>query len=372
MDVFQRFVGSQQVIHAVDMHTSGEPTRIVIGGFPPFRTDRTLLDQRDEIREKYDYIRRRLMLEPRGHKEMYGAILIQETELTKEGKADIGVLFCHNEGYSTMCGHATLALGRFLVDTSDLSVFPRRNALLPGSEKNAVTVRLHVPCGLIQICVPTRDGRVDVSRPISYRSVPSYVTAVDLEVSVPVSQRWKELSEANKESVRVSVAYGGAFYVIVEVAELGFTQGLRGTTLGELDNATRTIKQLVGERGALIRHPDEGRLEFLYGVMVTEVSNGKELGVCFFANQQVDRSPTGSCVSARVALAVARGELETGGSREYDSLVSSEHAGMGFKGTAIGQDSGGVVVEVSGYAYYTAASAWVVEAGDALGNGFEL
>ncbi|KAJ7649612.1 hypothetical protein FB45DRAFT_2 [Roridomyces roridus] len=123
----------------------------------------------------------RLMREPRGHAEMYGAILVQETELTRSGEADIGVLFCHNEGYSPMCGHASIALGRLLVDTHDLSIFPRRNGLVKDLSTGLVTLRLHAPCGIVQLSVPVKpDGHSDPTRPVSFIGVPSFPTERNL------------------------------------------------------------------------------------------------------------------------------------------------------------------------------------------------
>src|SRR6187402_2556894 len=119
--------GQSTMIHCVEMHTTGEPTRIIYKGFPELRG--SLLEQRAEAKASHDNIRAQLILEPRGHWDMYGAVLRQQTELVASGEAHIGVLFMHNDGFSTMCGHATIALGRFLIDTHDLSVFPKRNEL---------------------------------------------------------------------------------------------------------------------------------------------------------------------------------------------------------------------------------------------------
>src|SRR5262245_1524688 len=105
-------------ITCIEMHTTGEPTRVVVDGYPELRG--TLNEQRAQALRDFDYIRKRLMHEPRGHFDMYGAVLRKETELTQSGEADIGVFFLTNDGYSTMCGHATIALGRLLVDTHDL------------------------------------------------------------------------------------------------------------------------------------------------------------------------------------------------------------------------------------------------------------
>ncbi|KAJ6544995.1 proline racemase [Mycena vulgaris] len=346
MDVFQTLLEQNpatRTIKVVDMHTSGEPTRII--------------KKRRCAREKHDDIRQRLMREPRGHGEMYGAILIAETELTRSGEADIGVLFCHNEGYSTMCGHATIALGRFLIDTHDLAIFPRRNTLQHDEETGLTTLHLHAPCGVVHLSVYTDDGHSDATRPVSFLGVPSFTTARDLEVEIPPSVQWKRLRDAQRSRVK----------------ELGFPDGLHApATLVEFDEAAAALKKILYPRKELFRHPTERDLEYLYSVMVVEetVKGEKETGLCFFADQQIDRSPTGSCVMARVALAFDQGGLKIGEGREYDSIVSLLNEGNGFRGTAVEKVPEGLIVKVEGRAFYTGASSFVVEEHDMMPTGF--
>ncbi|KAI0633599.1 Diaminopimelate epimerase-like protein [Trametes polyzona] len=366
------------VIKTVEMHTGGEPTRIVVSGYPPL-VGNTLLEKRSYARDRLDEIRQTLMREPRGHKEMYGAILVPETEYTASGEADIGVLFCHNEGYSTMCGHATIALGRFLVDTEDESVFPRRRQVRFDEETGECKLRLHAPCGIVDVTVPSvREGdeiRSDPERAVRFVSVKSFAAAIDLVVDVPDELRWQELRAAGKSTVKVDVAYGGAFYVIVQEKELGFERIREGVDLKRLDAATATLKELVGARKGVFRgHGLASDLEYLYGVIVVDEGEGWDglggmgggrVGACFFADQQLDRSPTGSGVSARVALARAKGVLGDGERVRFDSLLSARAGGAAgaFVGSAL--PGGRVVVE--GRAFYTGACAFVVE--DAFSRG---
>ncbi|KAJ7755522.1 proline racemase, partial [Mycena metata] len=377
MDVFNTLVEhnpATRTIKVVDMHTSGEPTRIVVNGYPHLEGN-TLLEKRRCAREKHDDIRQRLMREPRGHGEMYGAILVSETELTRTGEADIGVLFCHNEGYSTMCGHATIALGRFLVDTHDLNVFPRRDTLKYDEATGLTAIRLHAPCGVVHLSVHSDNGHSDATRPVSFLGVPSFVTARDLEVDIPPSAQWKRLKDAGRSRVKVDISYGGAFYALVSAAELGFPEGLRSrehATLSEFDEATRTLKKILYPRKELFAHPTEPDLEYLYSVMVVEKTPRGEVGLCFFADQQIDRSPTGSCVMARVALAVDQGRLQIGEGCDYESIVSLSNDGNGFRGTAVERHPDGVIVKVEGRAFYTGASSFVVEEHDMMPSGFTI
>lgn len=159
------------------MHTTGDPTRIVYKGYPSLEC--TLLEQRAQAQNQYDYIRKQLMWEHHGHHEMYGAILCQNTELTKSGEAHIGVLFTTNGGYWRMCGHATIALGRFLVDMQDLDVFPRRKELQFNHESKNVQLNLHAPCELVKVIVPAEENgvRSDVTKPVSFICFPSFKVA---------------------------------------------------------------------------------------------------------------------------------------------------------------------------------------------------
>ncbi|KAH9937731.1 Diaminopimelate epimerase-like protein [Amylocystis lapponica] len=379
--------GDVSVIKTVDMHTAGEPTRIVVSGYPALEGN-TLLEKRAYALQKADDARKRLMWEPRGHAEMYGAILVQETELTASGEADMGVLFCHKEGYSTMCGHATIALGRFLVDTRDSTVFPRRGQLRYDREKGETEVRLHAPCGVVEIAVPTVESesgvvRSDASRRVRFVSVESFVSARDVEVEIAEGERWARLKEAGRSRVRVDVVFGGAFYAIVEAKELGFAEGLMGgCAMKELDEATAVVKRLVGARAGVVEHPWNRELEYLYGVIVVDgVAGGRSVGLCVFGEQQVDRSPCGSGVSGRVALEVAAGRLAIGDGVEFDSLLTVADGGgggggSGFRGTAISGGRAAVRVAVEGRAFYTGAQAFVAEGGrepDGLSqNGFQF
>ncbi|OAF99486.1 Diaminopimelate epimerase-like protein, partial [Paraphaeosphaeria sporulosa] len=376
-------------ITCVNMHTTGEPTRIIISGYPDLSG--TLLEQRVEARAKHDHIRKRLMLEPAGHADMYGAILIKETELTKSGEAHVGVLFLTNEGYSTMCGHATIALGRLLVDTQDLSVFPRRKDVQHDPHTKTAVVNLHAPCGLVRITVPTtEDGtQSDPTRPVTFVNVPSFATGKDIRVDVPDADVWPELGQ--RGHVKVSFCYGGAFTCLVSVEELGFDNLRQPLDHSALTFATRNLKSIVNREHQYqkyITHPEHNDLSSVYTLIVVDKSLGKpignskgaETGLCYFADQQIDRSPTGSATAARVAFAFATGDLALGESWTYHSLVSNASNGQGgFVGTVLETIpelydeetmlAQPVCVRVSGQAFYVGSSTYVSETEDPFGRG---
>ncbi|KAE9962560.1 hypothetical protein BLS_008441 [Venturia inaequalis] len=375
-------------IKTVDMHTTGEPTRIIYAGYPVLLGG-TLLEQRAEAKSRYDHVRKSLMLEPRGHRDMYGAILRQDTELTATGEAHIGVLFTTNEGYSTMCGHATIALGRFLVDIHDISIFPRRNELDFDPDAQTVDIRLHAPCGLVRVTVPTTsDGsRADSSRPVSFLCVPSFAVGTSINIRLSDDFRWPEL--ADRRDLVVDLSYGGAFYCMVAASQLGFHGELAKADkeLIALDNASRLLKAAINadlDLKALIRHPQHDDLSFLYSVIIVDdgahhSEPATETGLCFFGDQQIDRSPTGSGVAARVALAFAKGERKIGERWSYHSLVSRAFDGGAFVGEPVeqvilpscfGEDIDATVVKVEGHAYYTGFNTFVVEDDDPLAAGF--
>lgn len=380
-------------ISTVEMHTTGEPTRIIYAGFPPL-SGSTLLEKRADAMLHYDHLRKRLMHEPRGHREMFGALIVADTDLVLRDEADIGVLFLQNEGWSTMCGHATIAMGRFLVDF-DPAACPNllHGRRLPQSTNDGgatTSVRLHCPCGVVTITIPVkmRDSGAVVSDPersISFVNVDSYTTGIGVQVSIPESLRWPELDK--RVSVVADFCYGGAFYCVVDVCELGFHDGLRKAHLDDLSRATRALKSALcagPDYKKLFHHEVEANLGFLYGIIVTderqavvaeETTAGGELGVCFFAGQQIDRSPCGSGVSARRALAHSKYSWLPGKRWTYHSLVSHAHGGCGgFVAQVVGAtEKGKVRVQIEGQAYYTGYATFLVEEADGIANsGFTL
>ena len=396
-------------IQTIDMHTCGEPTRIIYDGFPILDDTTTLLEQRAEAERKFDHVRTRLLLEPRGHYDMYGALLCPQTELTRSGDADIGVLFMTNSGWSTMCGHATIALGRYLVDRHQVGEMTYLDAGTTGSARATFRLRLHAPCGVIEVeteatndlmqngklALDRKGWKSDPKMPVSFVGVPSWASGIAVRVTIPAEEAWPELGD--RRSITVDFCYGGTFYAVVLATELGFRNGLRQLDLDAMRRATAALKAAVKNDPRLTthyQHPTKPDLSFLYGVLVEDEtlgqsypgSSGADTGICFFADDQIDRSPCGSGVMGRVALKYAKEELVLDQSWTYHSLVSNETGGQGaFTGEAVEEcdvacmerfDEAGVKpvkVKVEGYAYYTGRSTFVVEPEDPLGDkGFAM
>jgi len=326
------------IISTVEMHTGGEPTRIIFDGWPKFAA-RTLLDKRREAKERFDHLRRGLMLEPRGHDGMYGALLVEPDH----AEADLAVLFMHNEGYSTMCGHATIALARWAVESGRVK---RRTP--------ETIVRLQCPCGLVT-------ARVAVDGSVRFESVPSFAYALG---RIAPTKSWGALG--------VDIAYGGAFYAFLPADSIGLD--LHASSLRAIADAGEEIARAAA-KAVPIEHPSEPELAFLYGTILTDGGDGADVpsrNVCIFAGRQIDRSPTGSGVAARIALAVARHAARLGEERRFESCTGAIFTGKAVREEAPVGRRKAVIVEVGGIAYRTGEARFSFDERDPLRQGFVL
>jgi proline racemase len=301
-------------VRTVDYHTAGEPFRIVvsdIGEIP----GANVRERRETAAatEAIDRVRRLLCHEPRGHADMYGCFVLPPDD---DG-ADFGVLFWHKDGYSTACGHGTIALGAWAVQSGRVAA--------PGDGQ--ADVMIDVPSGRVTARVRCAAGRVEDV----------------VFVGVPASVRARAVDAGE---VKVDVAWGGAFYAFVPAAMFG----LRVTPedLPALIVAGRAVKAAL-DGTPVSRHPDDDRLSGIYGTVLTErLGPRHHRNVAIFADGEVDRSPTGSATSARTALLLADGEIGIGDGWRNDSI-----AGTTFTARPIGEVAEGVLTEVSGTAFRT-------------------
>jgi len=322
-------------IATIDMHTGGEPLRVVVDGLPPIEGN-TVLEKRRYFREHYDHLRRGLMWEPRGHADMYGAVI------TSSADADCDVFFLHNEGYSTMCGHAIIALTKLAVETNLVT-------------KHEMT--FNVPAGRIEARASLMDGRVVET---SFRNVPSFLYLSGEQVEVDGIGR-----------VRFDVAYGGAFYAFVDADAVGLE--LVPENLNRLIECGRRIKHAVMSQFPIV-HPVEPDLSFLYGTIFTGPAvnaSHHSRNVCIFADGEVDRSATGSGVSARAALHFARGELHLNEQVTIESIVGSTMNVKVVEVTKFGPYNS-VIPEVSGTASIIGRNEFYFDPEDPFREGFFL
>lgn len=364
---------------AVDAHTEGEPLRVVVSGFPQLE-GRTVLERRRDARDEHDGLRRTLMWEPRGHADMYGCLV--GPAMTPE--ADISVLFTHNAGFSTMCGHGIIGVVTALLETGVVwpsetvaavrgpdgadpedaaapegAVVADDAAVAPDTvvADDAVVVGIDTPAGFVRARA-TLDG--DRVKHVSFANVPSFVSRLDARVDVP------ELG-----SVRYDLAYGGAFYAYVAAAD--FERTLIPAETRTLVDLGRSIKAAV-QRNDPPSHPHDDELGFLYGTIFVgdahEASHHSR-NVCVFADGEVDRCPTGTGVSGRLALHHARGELGVDEAIMVESILGTCFTGRVIETTSVaGIDA--VIPEVTGGAWITGVNELVIDPSDPLAHGFLL
>ncbi|RRH93021.1 proline racemase [Mesorhizobium tamadayense] len=326
----------------VDMHTGGEPLRIVTGGYPDIPKG-TILEKRAYVRDHLDHLRKLLIFEPRGHYDMYGALLV-EPDLPG---ADLAVLFMHNEGYSTMCGHAIIALGRYAVDEG-----------LVEKQEPVTTVKIEAPCGLVVASVEVKGGKAGA---VSFESVPAFLFARDRRIELQ-----------GFGPIGFDVAYGGAFYALADCGQFGL-EFCRSRVRDFVDAATALTERLKAD--FRLTHPDHPDLAFLYGAILTDgreaFSGEPTKNICVFAEAEVDRSPTGSGVTARLAAMHAKGEIGIGQTRTFESIAGSRFSGSVAR-TAQAGPHAAIIARVGGRAYYCGRAEFIVEPDDELGRGFLL
>jgi trans-L-3-hydroxyproline dehydratase len=333
-------------IETIESHAGGEPLRVIVDGFPPIEGD-TILEKRRYAEEHLDHLRTALMWEPRGHADMYGAIPVEP----ERENSDVGVLFVHNEGYSTMCGHGIIALATVFVETG----------MLDADGADEFDVRFDTPAGPVDATASlgASADRVAVES-VAFENVPSFVYARDRTVEVP-----------GIGELTYDVAYGGAFYAYCEASEAGVGRG--PDDADDLVRVGRAVKRAVAA-DLEIEHPVEDDLGFLYGTVFTgpPEGDGADLrNVCVFADGEIDRSPTGTGVSGHLALESDRGRLDPGEPFVVESIVGSRFAGRVTERTTFGGYDA-VVPEVEGRASVVGRSEFVLDPSDPFGEGFFL
>jgi len=328
-------------ITTIDAHTEGEPLRIITGGFPAL-PGKTILEKRQYVKQEYDHLRKALIWEPRGHADMYGCLLTEP--VTQDGT--VGVIFFHNEGYSTMCGHGIIALSTVLVETGFIE-----------AEKAASELNIDTPAGRVMATAHLREGKVNK---VSFVNVPSFVYLTDQKVDVP-----------GIGPVTYDIAFGGAFYAFCRADELGLELDPEDNRK-LIDFGLRIKRAIIAE--SEIRHPTEGELGFLYGTIFTGPARDPShhsRNVCVFAEGEIDRSPTGTGVSARAALHYARGDIGIDQPFVVESILGTCFTGRVLAPTRFGPHEA-VIPEITGTAHITGRSEFLLDPDDPLKYGFFL
>jgi len=328
-------------IETFDYHTAGEPFRIVPA--LPFQIEgSTALERRaNAMTGDADKIRKLLVNEPRGHADMYGGFVVPPDD----PGAHFGALFWHREGFSTVCGHGTMALGTWAV----------RSGLVRAPDDGDTDVVIDIPSGRVTARITMVDSKVSE---VAFHNVPSYVVARDIDVKT-----------ADFGRLRVDLAWSGALYASLPAATAGLE--VTPSNLAKLVAAGHQVAAALADTAAA-HHPSDTRLEGVFGTIFHEPmsSSGpglKQRNVSIFADGQVDRSPSGSGTAARVALLTESGELEEGEVLEHYSMIDSR-----FAARVVERAPAGLVVEVSGRAFPVGEGKFTLDADDELGLGFVL
>jgi len=328
----------ERIISTIDAHAAGEPLRIITAGLPPL-LGATVLDRRRYMAEHYDDVRRTLLFEPRGHADMYGAVL---TPPVSPG-ADFGVLFLTNEGYSTMCGHGVIALTTVLLETGMLSLRGSRTEVVYDS-----------PAGLIRASAEVEGDRV---LSVAFRNVPAFRYAQGLDLATSAGP------------VRVDVSYGGAFYALVDGGHLGVE--VLPENAGSLTRLGMEVKRAV-DREIEVVHPDEPELRGIYGTIISEPprsAGGDGRNITIYAEGAVDRSPCGTGTSAKLACLFANGRIACGQPYVHESVIETTFCGRVLGETSVGPYPA-VETEIAGRGFVTGFQQFVVDPEDPTAGGF--
>src|SRR5262245_17663156 len=342
-------------LRTIDAHAGGEPLRLIVDGFPSPRGN-TMLEKREWVKRNADHVRRALMLEPRWPADMYGAGL---TEPVSPG-SHAGVLFMHNEGYSTMCGHGIVAVTTIALE---------HGLLVPGGDGTSVVY--DSPAGVIRARARVRSGGSGGSRgsgqlgenmrveSVAFVNVPSFVLHAGLTVKLGSRQ------------LRADVAFGGAFYAIVDSEAVGLPIDV--PHLPDLRRVGMEIKHAI-EAAKTIAHPVDGGLRGIYGTIFTGPPSDDRAdlrNVTIFADAEVDRSPCGTGTAAVMAVVHAIGLLATDKPFVHESLIGTRFTGRVISHTVVG-DRAAIVPEIEGSAWITGKHAFIVADDDPLKEGFRL
>jgi proline racemase len=349
-------------LETLDLHCAGEPLRLIRSGYPVV-PQTPINERRAWVQQHADHLRQLLMFEPRGHRDMYGAVLLPP----HRDDADVAVLFMHNEGYSTMCGHGIIALTQGLIE----------EGLYPATTPTTV-IRWETPAGLVVATarVQIGDGGAPVVDGVRFVNVPSYLHADRLAMRPRGVRLFGAAAE--RKGLSVQLSFGGAYYGIVDVAELGMR-----VVPEQIESLTRAGAAITAvlRRDHTPEHPSDDSLGFVYGTILVDsdprtspdgLAGGATIrNLTVFADAEVDRSPCGSGTSALLAARYALGASDVG-----DELINASITGETFSAriedtTTLG-DHEAVITSVEGQGFVIGHQRYVVDERDPLGAGFLL
>ncbi len=327
-------------IKTIDSHTMGEPTRMVYAGFPRL-LGKTMMEKKNNLVQQYDFLRSAVMLEPRGHRDMFGALLTEPVH----AEADYGVIFMDSGGCLNMCGHGSIGTATMLVETGMVSVTE------PYTE-----VALDTPSGIIHAQVHVVDG---AAVEVSILNVPAFLYQENLAVE---TKAWGRVS--------YDIAFGGSFFALVDAEAVGLSlvpenvEALTKLGMELLDSINASLQ---------LRHPtlDITTVDLVEFYAPAKEGKAHMRNCVIFGNAQVDRSPCGTGTSAKIAALYAKGRLRLGEAFYYESITGSLFRGEAVQEAVIG-DWKGIIPQITGSAYLIGRSEWIVDSRDSMKYGFLL
>ncbi|MDR3322375.1 MAG: proline racemase family protein [Synergistaceae bacterium] len=329
----------ERIIQCIDAHVAGEPLRIVTSGYPEI-PGKTMMEKHKYAMEHLDWLRSLVMLEPRGHNDMYGCI--PTPPVTEDG--DLGVLFIHSEGFSTMCGHGVIGTVQILAETGRLAVSEGNNE-----------IKVDSPAGRVKVKILCEDK---IIREVSMENVYSFTLSQNIPVIID-----------GLGAVPVDVAFGGSFFAFVNAKDLNVE--IIPENLSKLLTIGNYIRHVLSNDPGIC-HPDDPDIKGVYGTLICApiTEEGKTLrskSICVQNDAGYDRCPCGTGTSARMALLNTKGILNHEMIFEHSSIL-----GTMFKGRILTLKNGGIIPEITGIANITAFTQMVLTPGDPFPQGFRL
>lgn len=325
----------------VDTHTMGEPARIIIDGVPLILGD-TMMEKKEYLRRELDYIRKMAMEEPRGHRDMFGAII---TPPISE-KADMGVVYIDGGGYLNMCGHGTMAVATFLVEGEYVKI-----------EEPYTHITLDTPAGLVKVKVRVEDGK---TKEVSLINVPSFLYKDNLKITL----------ESGK-TISTDISFGGSFFAVVKASDLGIQVSL--DFIDDIIKLGLEIRDKINSKYN-IKHPSKPEINKVDLVEIYDEATHPDAhfkNVVVFGSGQFDRSPCGTGTCAKMAILERKGELELNQTFIYESITGTLFKGKALEKKKIG-DYDGIIPEITGRSFITAKGHFISQDEDPFKNGFSI
>ncbi len=338
MELKPNLLPKDHIFKAIDSHTMGEPTRIIYEGFPEL-IGNTMMERKEYLEKNYDHYRKALMLEPRGHRDMFGALLTAPVH--KE--ADLGVIFMDSGGYLNMCGHGSIGCATVAVEAGFIPV-----------KEPYTDVVLDAPAGLIRARVKIKNGKAEE---VSILNVPSFLYRENINL---------ELEEYGR--ITFDISFGGSFFALVDSEEIGIP--ICQENLEALTDFGMKLREKINQ-SIEVRHPylniNSVDLVEIYGPPTNLEADSKN--VVIFGDAQTDRSPCGTGTSAKVAALYTKGKLSLGQEFVYESITGSLFRGMATEETTVDGKTA-IIPRVTGSAYITGFNQWMLDEEDPLRYGF--